>query len=223
MAEERLRERKKRQTRQAIAEAARRLFRERGFEAVTVAEVAKAADVSEQTVFNYFRTKEDLFFSGMQAFEEQLVEAVRQRPPGASALGAFRRAVLNRLPRLGDPRAAEAVASAARLIAASRTLQNRERAVLAEQTRALADVLAEGPEPNDNRVEGLVAANALMGVHAALLEHVRVLALRGLRGTELTQAMEAEVVRAFDRLERGLRDYAIKPGRRESPRSQGPR
>ena len=211
MAEQGLRERKKRQTREVIADAAGRLFRERGFDAVTVAEVAKAADVSEQTVFNYFRTKEDLFFSGMQAFEEQLVHAVRHRPPGESALGAFRRSVLNRLAGLGDPRAAEAIASAARLIAASRTLQNRERAVLAEQTRALAEVLAEQEERNEHRVEGLVAANALMGVHAALLEHVRVLALGGLRGTDLVSATEAEVARAFDRLERGLRDYAIKP------------
>ena len=218
MGEGGLRQRKKRQTREAIADAARRLFRERGFDAVTVAEVAKAADVSEQTVFNYFRTKEDLFFSGMQTFEEQLVDAVRQRAPGESALGAFRRALLGRLVGLADPQAADAIASAARLIAASRTLQNRERAVLAQQTRALADALSDRPQPDEHRIEGLVAASALMGVHAAVLEHVRVLALRGLRGAELVTAMEAEVVRAFDRLERGLRDYAIKPGTsRSSP------
>ena len=131
MAEEGLRERKKRQTRQAIAEAARRLFRERGFAAVTVAEVARAADVSQQTVFNYFPTKEDLFFSGMEAFEAQLVDAVRQRAPGESALGAFRRALLERSADLSDPRAADAIASAARLIAGTRALQNRERAVVA--------------------------------------------------------------------------------------------
>jgi AcrR family transcriptional regulator len=56
-----LRERKKRQTRQLIADTARRLFAERSFEDVTVAEVAGAADVAEATVFNYFPTKEDLF------------------------------------------------------------------------------------------------------------------------------------------------------------------
>ena len=210
MAEERLRERKKRQTREAIAAAARRLFRERGFDAVTVAEVASAADVSEQTVFNYFRTKEDLFFSGMQTFEEQLVDAVRQRAPGESALLAFRRSMLSRLTGLGDPRAAEAITSAARLIAASPTLQSRERSVLAQQTRALAGVLAEGSEPNGAGIEVLVAANALMGVHAAVLERVRALALRGPSGPELVTALEAEVVGAFDRLEHGLRDYAIK-------------
>ena len=86
-----LRERKKEQTRQQISAAARRLFLERGYDAVTVAQVAEAADVSEATVFNYFRTKEDLFFSGLESFECALLEAVRQRGPGESALAAFRR------------------------------------------------------------------------------------------------------------------------------------
>lgn len=56
------RERKKLQTRQAISDVATGLFMERGFDHVTVAEVAKAADVAVQTVFNHFPAKEDLFF-----------------------------------------------------------------------------------------------------------------------------------------------------------------
>src|SRR5215208_2442716 len=89
-----LRERKKQQTRQAIADTARRLFSERGFDAVTVAEVARAADVSEKTVFNYFPTKEDLFYSRLEAFEDELLGAVRGRKPGETVLDAFRRFVL---------------------------------------------------------------------------------------------------------------------------------
>ena len=85
-----LRERKKQKTREEIFEAARELFGKRGFESVTVAEVARAADVSQVTVFNYFPTKEDLFYAGMQFFEEQLLEAVRSRPPGEPAVKAFR-------------------------------------------------------------------------------------------------------------------------------------
>jgi AcrR family transcriptional regulator len=57
-----LRELKKARTRQAIQEAAWRLFAERGFEAVTVKEIARVAEVAEKTVFNYFPTKEDLIF-----------------------------------------------------------------------------------------------------------------------------------------------------------------
>src|SRR3954452_9035287 len=89
-----LRERKKEQTRRLIADTARGLFAERGFDAVTVADVARAADVAEKTVFNYFPTKEDLFYSGMEAFEERLLDAVRDREPGQTALAAFRRFLL---------------------------------------------------------------------------------------------------------------------------------
>ena len=79
-----LRERKKQQTRQLIADTARELFAERGFEAVTVSDIARAADVSAQTVFNYFPTKEDLFYSRLEAFESELVAAVRDRAPDES-------------------------------------------------------------------------------------------------------------------------------------------
>src|SRR6266849_10183633 len=94
-AEAGLRERKKQQTRELIADTARRLFADRGFDAVTVAQVARAADVSEVTVFNYFPTKEDLFYGGMQFFEEELLEAARSRRPGESALKAIRRRLLD--------------------------------------------------------------------------------------------------------------------------------
>jgi AcrR family transcriptional regulator len=72
-----LRERKKQRTRELIAETARRLFGERGFDRVTVAEVARAAEVSEQTVFNYFPTKEDLVYFRLESFEEELLRTVR--------------------------------------------------------------------------------------------------------------------------------------------------
>src|SRR3954452_16195921 len=85
-----LRERKKEATRRLIAATARRLFSERGFDGVTVAEIARAADVAEKTVFNYFPTKEDLFYSRLEAFEEELLEAVRDRAPDESISAAFR-------------------------------------------------------------------------------------------------------------------------------------
>src|SRR3954452_13637374 len=89
-----LRERKKQRTRQLIAETARALFVERGFDRVRVAEVARAAEVSEQTVFNYFATKEDLVFWRLGAFEAQLLSAIRERAPGEPALTAFGRFLL---------------------------------------------------------------------------------------------------------------------------------
>src|SRR5215471_12164167 len=89
-----LRERKKQRTRQLIAETARRMFVERGFDAVPVAAVARAAEVSEATVFNYFPTKEDLVYQGMEAFENELLAAIRDRPAGESFVVAFGRFVL---------------------------------------------------------------------------------------------------------------------------------
>src|SRR5918992_136721 len=85
-----LRARKKRAAREAIAAAARRLFAERGFDAVTVAEVAAAADVSEKTVFNHFATKEDLAFAGREQGITQFVAAIAERPPSSSVLDVFR-------------------------------------------------------------------------------------------------------------------------------------
>src|SRR5437588_7853527 len=122
-----LRERKKQQTRQLIFDAASRLFAERGFDAVTVAEVARAADVSEVTVFNYFPTKEDLFFGGMDVFEGQLVEAVRRRAAGESALAVFRRGIDEGFENLAAEERARVIARAATMIDASVALQIRER------------------------------------------------------------------------------------------------
>src|SRR5205809_2799862 len=154
-----LRERKKAKTRQSIPQAAQRLFRERGFDAVTVAEVAREADVSEGTVFNYFPTKEDLFYGQMESFEAALVDAVRERPAGESVLEAFRRFVLERARGMDDR--ADVIVAAARVIGASPALKAREREIVAEYTGALAELIAE--DTGAGGVEPKVAANALIG------------------------------------------------------------
>src|SRR5215470_17990918 len=89
-----LRELKKEQTRQHIADTAFRLFTDRGFDRVTVAEIAREAQVAEATVFNYFATKEDLFYGRLEAFGARLADAVRARPAGEPAMSAFRHALL---------------------------------------------------------------------------------------------------------------------------------
>src|SRR5919198_1525449 len=203
--EQGLRERKKEQTRQAIAEAAQRLFAERGFDAVTVADVAREADVSQGTVFNYFPTKEDLFYGQMESFEAALLDAVRGRPAGESVLTAFRRFVLERSEGLAER--ADVIAAAARVINASPALQAREREVVAESTASLAALIAE--ETGSGGIEPAVAASALMGAQRALVEHVRSRVLAGLRGAELVRETRAQGTRAFQRLEQGLAEYAL--------------
>lgn len=85
-----LRERKKRRTRQHIADTAARLFGERGYEHVAVVDVAEAAEVSEQTVYNYFPTKPDLVLDLEEDLRDRLTDLIRTRPPGVSPAGAIR-------------------------------------------------------------------------------------------------------------------------------------
>ena len=84
-----LRERKKALTRRAISDVATRLFMERGFDAVTIAEVADAAGVSIKTVFNYFGSKEELFLDREGEVRDAIVTAVPARPDGVSVTGAL--------------------------------------------------------------------------------------------------------------------------------------
>ncbi|MET4661837.1 AcrR family transcriptional regulator [Streptomyces sp. PvP037] len=86
-----LRERKKRETRQRISDIATGLFLEHGFVTVTMAEVAEAADVSVNTVYNYFPAKEDLFFDRSSGVVDQLARWVRARDAGESAARAVLR------------------------------------------------------------------------------------------------------------------------------------
>src|SRR2546429_6454657 len=98
-----LRECKKLRTRQEIADKAMQLFVARGFDHVTVAEVAAAAGVSEKTVFNYFPTKEDLFFDEVPARQAALLAAIRGRAPGESILAALRQLQVSECQRLCSP------------------------------------------------------------------------------------------------------------------------
>jgi AcrR family transcriptional regulator len=203
-----LRERKKQRTRQMIFETAARLFARRGFEAVTVAEVASAADVSEVTVFNHFPTKEDLFFAGMEFFEERLLEAVCGRATGESAFTAFRRLVVDGCESLAAPERAAAIEQAATLINASPALQVREREIVARYTLLLAAYLADQTGATSRDAEPLAVAGGLMSAHRALVASVRSLILTGLRGPDLAAEARSQAVRAFAHLGAGLAGYA---------------
>ncbi|HET7516322.1 MAG TPA: TetR family transcriptional regulator [Actinomycetes bacterium] len=212
-----LRERKKAQTRQLIADTAWRLFADRGFEQVTVAEVAREAQVAVATVFNYFATKEDLFFFRLEAFGADLVEAVAGRAAGEPALDAFRRQLLGAGGLLaqveaGDGQALERLRTMNRVIAASPALQAREQQAFAHTAVALADRLAAdtGAAPGDLGPQ--VAANALVGVQRVLVDYTRRRILTGERPAGLAADVRALAERAFALLEDGLGGYAARPG-----------
>jgi len=128
-----LRERKKLRTRQLIAETARRMFAEHGFDAVPVTAIARAAEVSEATVYNYFPVKEDLVYQGMEAFESELLAAMRDRPAGESFVAAFGRFVLKPRGLLAaqDQESARYLTAVSTVIASSPALLTREREIFA--------------------------------------------------------------------------------------------
>jgi AcrR family transcriptional regulator len=212
-----LRERKKQQTRRAIAEAAGRLFLERGFDQVSVAEVARAAEVSEQTVFNYFPTKEDLVYERMDTFEDELLAAVRERPAGESPLRAFVRFILDRSDTAASGEGRRRVAELTRLVNASPSLLARERQVVAKYTDALAALLAAetGADPGD--IEPRLAAEAMMAFHRSLIEFARRRALSRTSSADLAAEIRAAGKHALALLEGGFADYA----RLASPETAG--
>jgi AcrR family transcriptional regulator len=211
-----LRERKKQQTRQLIAETARRLFAERGFDRVTVAEIAREADVAEKTVFNYFPTKEDLFYSRLEAFQEELLAAIRTREPGETVLAGFRgfllrqRGVFDLKAQGGDAEATRQLQTVTRVITESPALLARERQVFDRYAAALAALIAEetGSAPTD--VEPRAVANALLGVHRALIDYSRERALAGAPASRVGRELRAQAKQAFALLEQGLGDYGVK-------------
>lgn len=203
-----LRELKKQQTRTLLADTAMGLFAERGFEQVTVVEVARAAGVSANTVFNYFPTKEDLFFDRQEEVVARLATVVRERPAGTSAVDAVRAELLAGL-AAGEPTyglSAEAVVFW-RVVAESPALRARllELGERAEAALAAALAAESGADPDDPLPR--VLAGAVAGAHRAVMAEIR----RGIVAGEPTGTIraraEAAVEVAFNLLGAGLADY----------------
>ena len=201
-----LRELKKQRTRQLIADTAWRLFAERGFDAVPVAEIARAAEVSEATVFNYFPTKEDLVFHRMEAFEDELLTAIRDRGEGESIVEAFGRFVLRPRGFLGsdDPEATDGMRRVARVMTGSPALQARERQILDRYTSTMAALIGEERGMSAGDPEPWVMANALIGVHRALVSYTHRQALEGVPNRRIARNVLRHGKRALAILEQGI-------------------
>jgi AcrR family transcriptional regulator len=211
-----LREMKKEQTRQLIADTAWRLFADRGFDQVSVAEVAREAQVAVATVFNYFPSKEDLFYGRLEAFGTRLTDAISAREPGEPVLAAFRRSLLadgGLLAQVeaGDPQALARLRTINRVIAASPTLLARQQEAITHNADSLAALLAAETRAPADDLRPQVAANALMGVQRALTDYVRRRILADDELARLAADVRKLSTEAFALLEHGLPDYAAKP------------
>lgn len=212
-----LRERKKQRTRQAIREAALRLFTERGFERVAVAEIAAAAEVAEKTVFNYFGSKEALVFGGEAPVPQNLIATIGQRRPGESVTAAMRHELRNFAARLlGEPTVPPSPdpipepdhAKVLQLVVQTPALQTYLRQLFSRAEPAVAQVLARETGAEPGSIEPDVAAMALVGVLRVLYERLLAVAASDTDPKAAMAAFLGQADRALDMLERGLAMYA---------------
>ncbi|MFB4296338.1 TetR/AcrR family transcriptional regulator [Actinomadura sp. NTSP31] len=205
-----LRELKKQQTRQAISHQATRLFLRHGFDRVTIADVAAAAQVAKMTVTNYFPRKEDLALDLHEEFVAQPARTVAGRAPGESALAALRRAFLDAVAR-HDAVIGFSGPGFARMITESPALVARLREFHEEREHALTAVLAEEAGTSADDVLTRVASAQLIGVHRVLFEETLRRTLTGEDHDEIAAALTESAGNAFDLLEPSLGGYAVRP------------
>jgi AcrR family transcriptional regulator len=209
-ATEGLRERKKRETREAITRAAWKLFAGRGFDAVTVADIARAAKVSEKTVFNYFPAKEDLVFGAGMQRTAALIDAVRARPPGASIVEPFRRWTMDYLDRVEhDP--VESTTAIPRLVMASDQLRVRLFVGWEREAALLGPVIAEQVGESDDSLVPTVVARTLAWTHRVIFRAAFTRLIDGEDQARVAADLRVEATAAYDLLEQGLAGYGAAP------------
>jgi AcrR family transcriptional regulator len=201
-----LRERKKQQTRDEIAAAAMKLFAKRGFDAVTVAEVAEAAGVSEKTVFNYFPAKEDLVFPDGEQRWASLLESIRERPAGASIVEPFRQATHEFLDRVAANEV-DALLARPRLVMQSDALRARLFVWWEREASLLAPVIAEAAGAKDGELVPMVVARTLAWTHRVTFRAAITRLLDGADAKRVARDLRKQADDAYDLLESGLRDY----------------
>jgi AcrR family transcriptional regulator len=231
-----LRERRKQETRQAISDIATRLFADRGFEVVTISQVAEAAGVSKMTVTNYFPRKEDLVFDREEMIIGGLADAVRGRGAGESLLEAVRRDYARSLAER-DVTTGVSGRSFARMVDASPVLTARLRELLELREQALGDAIAAeigdgagragepdggagaGGEPDGGAggaaggggdVMSRMVAAQLASVHRVLYAEATRRSLTGQPRQDIVAVLAVEAERAFDLLEPSLGRYQVR-------------
>lgn len=196
-----LRSRKRLATRRAISRVADRLFLERGFDNVTVDDIAAAADVGRMTVFNYFPRKEDMFFDRDEEGREILRNALLQRDPGLSPIEALRllahRLVAEQRPYVEFSSRSQGFT---KTIEGSETLKARARAIRDELAHVVAVELSEGAGREHTDADANLAAALLLAVWSvAFIE-----AHKAYRQSGDTKAAEATFLGIVDKGTIGL-------------------
>jgi AcrR family transcriptional regulator len=203
------RARKKAQTRELIRTVAHRMFAQRGFDAVTIADIAREADVAVQTVFNHFATKEELFFDGRTPWVDGAAEAIRTRKPGIPPLTALRAHLVDTVRALVASHGSPERRCYVQTLEASEGLRVQERELVHETARRVRAALLEAWA--EESAEDAPASPTDPDTAASLIASVWLAAARSLvvgQRSRLTEGAdpEATAAAAMDLADRTLRE-----------------
>jgi AcrR family transcriptional regulator len=202
MTEVGLRERKKARTRRVIADAAARLFAERGYEQVAVSDVAREAEVSEQTVYNYFRTKEQLVTDLDQDFQEELSRRIRTRASGTSPAAAIRELVLDAVEGIRRVPAEQWRGELGYLAVISPTVHRLALEMSDRQANAIAAAISAtgAVTPEIARLQGI----ALAGVFQIIISEAGSRTREGQSQDQIANHLRPAIEKVLDDLDRWL-------------------
>ncbi|WP_104524873.1 TetR/AcrR family transcriptional regulator [Blastococcus atacamensis] len=227
---------KKAQTRAHVRRVAHHMFADRGFDAVTIADIARQSGVAVQTVFNHFSTKEELFFDGRAPWVHGAAEAVRDRASGVPPLNALRDYLVALIRgRFGALAAAES-RTYLRTIETSAALLARERELVHECERLLSDALHEawttdvrpgdGPVPPDPATAATLTAATWPAAVRALIVGQRTRVHEGACPHEVAEKLGLLAERLFDgvmatlpEVRERVGDVTLPPANRFPPRA----
>jgi AcrR family transcriptional regulator len=195
-----LRERKKVRTRRHIADTAARLFAERGYEHVAVSDVAREAEVAEQTVYNYFRTKEQLVTDRDEQIENRLCDLVRSRPHEVTPAAAIRGFVLESVAAIRSVPSELWRGELGYLAAISPTVRRLSLEMSARHAEALADAIADTSSvpPEIARLQGI----ALAGVFQIIVSEAGRRTREGQSQAQIADELSAKVETVLGELDR---------------------
>jgi len=195
-----LRERKKARTRRLIADTAARLFAERGYEHVAVTDVAREAEVAEQTVYNYFPTKEQLVTDREQQIQDRLCDLIRSRLPGVTPAAAVRDFVLESVAGIRSIPEDLWRGELGYLAAISPAVHRLVLELADRQAAALAEVISDttGAPPEVARLQGI----ALAGVFQIIISEAGRRTREGQSQPEIADELYPVVGRLLDELDR---------------------
>jgi AcrR family transcriptional regulator len=197
-----LRERKKARTRRVIADAAARLFAERGYEQVAVSDVAREAEVSEQTVYNYFQTKEQLVTDRDQPIQDELGRLIRARAPGTTPAAAIRDFVLDSVEGIRRIPAEQWRGELGFLAAISATVHRLSLEMSDRQAKALAAAIAEteAVAPEIAKLQGIMLA----GVFQIIITEAGRRTREGQSQNQIADELRPAIAAVLDDLDRWL-------------------